>query len=60
MDFEDFMHLLNRLDAISIALDRIAVVFEKCQENGVIKTKDVERAQVYGAHLGKKLRSKSK
>lgn len=42
------------------ALERIASALERIQKDGVIQMRDVERAEVYGKHLGQRLRSKGK
>ena len=42
------------------ALERIAVALERVVKDGVLQMRDVERAEVYGKHLGKKLRGKKR
>jgi len=42
------------------ALERIAVALERIQKDGVLQMRDVERAEVYGKHLGERLRKKGK
>jgi len=42
------------------ALERIAAALERIQKDGVLQMRDVERAEVYGKHLGERLRKKGK